>query len=125
VRDGGGAGHGFQFPADRSPPRFADGGAGFERTAAFIRHRFGHSNGEAADAVFAPRSFVMSASSRRANSRTTRSGGARTTERPCLRCQDRFPSAWAGERVCPRCKSTSAWREGMPEMSSRVSDGRR
>jgi hypothetical protein len=32
--------------------------------------------------------------------------------RKCLICRDPFPSAWAGERVCRRCKSTSAWRGG-------------
>jgi hypothetical protein len=30
--------------------------------------------------------------------------------RKCLICRSPFPSAWAGERVCRRCKSTSAWR---------------
>lgn len=32
--------------------------------------------------------------------------------RNCLMCRDLFPSQWAGERVCPKCKSTSAWRSG-------------
>jgi hypothetical protein len=32
--------------------------------------------------------------------------------RNCLVCKSPFPSAWAGERVCRRCKSTSAWRGG-------------
>ncbi len=32
--------------------------------------------------------------------------------RKCLICQEQFPSAWSGERVCRRCKSTSAWRSG-------------
>ncbi len=32
--------------------------------------------------------------------------------RKCLICKTPFPSAWAGERVCRRCKSTSAWRSG-------------
>ena len=32
--------------------------------------------------------------------------------RKCLICKTPFPSAWAGERVCRRCKSTSAWRGG-------------
>lgn len=32
--------------------------------------------------------------------------------RKCLLCQTPFPSAWAGERVCRRCKSTSTWRSG-------------
>jgi len=32
--------------------------------------------------------------------------------RRCLMCRDRFESAWPGERICKRCKSTAAWREG-------------
>lgn len=32
--------------------------------------------------------------------------------RNCLICKSPFPSAWAGERICRRCKSTSAWRSG-------------
>ncbi len=32
--------------------------------------------------------------------------------RKCLVCQSPFPSAWAGERICHRCKSTTAWRSG-------------
>jgi len=32
--------------------------------------------------------------------------------RTCLICRTPFPSAWAGERICRRCKSTSAWRSG-------------
>jgi hypothetical protein len=30
--------------------------------------------------------------------------------RKCMICRDAFPSAWAGERVCRKCKSTSTWR---------------
>ena len=30
--------------------------------------------------------------------------------RKCLICKTPFPSAWAGERVCRRCKATSTWR---------------
>lgn len=33
--------------------------------------------------------------------------------RRCLACQSPFPSAWAGERVCRRCKSTVTWRSGV------------
>ena len=33
-------------------------------------------------------------------------------ERPCLKCREPFKSEWWGERVCPRCKTKSAWREG-------------
>ena len=32
--------------------------------------------------------------------------------RRCLRCGERFPSEWAGERICRKCKSTVAWRRG-------------
>jgi len=38
--------------------------------------------------------------------------GPETITRSCLMCSDAFPSAWAGERICKKCKSTSAWREG-------------
>jgi hypothetical protein len=40
----------------------------------------------------------------------------RTSEakmRACLICKQQFLSAWAGERVCSKCKSTSAWRGGV------------
>jgi hypothetical protein len=30
--------------------------------------------------------------------------------RKCLICREPFPSAWSGERVCRRCKTTSTWR---------------
>ena len=32
--------------------------------------------------------------------------------RYCLVCREPFQSAWAGERVCRKCKSTAAWRSG-------------
>ena len=35
-------------------------------------------------------------------------------QRQCLRCQDTFTSAWSGERICPRCKGSHAWRQGAP-----------
>jgi len=39
--------------------------------------------------------------------------------RHCLKCQAPFTSTWAGERVCPKCKSSNAWREGVaPNMAS-------
>lgn len=34
--------------------------------------------------------------------------------RECLRCHSEFHSHWAGERICPRCKGTTAWRAGVP-----------
>ena len=33
--------------------------------------------------------------------------------RACLICSREFLSAWAGERICRQCKSTSAWRGGV------------
>lgn len=39
-----------------------------------------------------------------------RNGQARA--RKCLMCGSRFPSEWAGERVCRKCKSSAAWRRG-------------
>jgi hypothetical protein len=32
--------------------------------------------------------------------------------RACLKCRTVFDSAWAGERVCARCKGSNAWRNG-------------
>ena len=32
--------------------------------------------------------------------------------RRCLVCSVRFTSLWAGERVCRKCKSSTAWRQG-------------
>lgn len=32
--------------------------------------------------------------------------------RDCLRCGRAFASQWSGERICGRCKGSSAWREG-------------
>ena len=32
--------------------------------------------------------------------------------RNCLACRRRFKSAWAGERICPKCKSSRSWRRG-------------
>jgi hypothetical protein len=37
---------------------------------------------------------------------------ARPSGRACLRCKAIFDSAWAGERICPRCKGTTSWRNG-------------
>jgi hypothetical protein len=34
--------------------------------------------------------------------------------RVCLRCQTPFESGWAGERICTKCKHSSAWRGGEP-----------
>ena len=34
--------------------------------------------------------------------------------RQCLRCQSDFESAWAGERICGRCKGSNAWRSSVP-----------
>jgi len=32
--------------------------------------------------------------------------------RKCLICKSEFQSEWAGNRVCTRCQSTAAWRQG-------------
>ena len=32
--------------------------------------------------------------------------------RNCLACRRRFKSAWAGERICHKCKSSRSWRSG-------------
>ena len=37
--------------------------------------------------------------------------------RRCLRCRVKFRSAWAGERICSRCKTTNTWRSGTPQRS--------
>ena len=44
--------------------------------------------------------------------------------RECLRCNAEFSSAWAGERICSRCKTSSAWRQGSP-ISSHTSSGQK
>ncbi len=33
-------------------------------------------------------------------------------ERGCLMCGESFESAWAGQRICGKCKSQSRWRSG-------------
>ena len=42
--------------------------------------------------------------------------------RKCLTCGEKFESAWSGERICKKCKSTSAWKSGV--MDGGVSGGR-
>jgi hypothetical protein len=32
--------------------------------------------------------------------------------RNCLSCLRPFTSEWAGERICPKCKSSASWRSG-------------
>jgi hypothetical protein len=36
----------------------------------------------------------------------------RRRQRTCLGCKAIFDSAWAGERICQRCKETTVWRSG-------------
>lgn len=43
-------------------------------------------------------------------------------DRACLCCRKTFPSAGFGERICQRCKGSTAWRGAVPEG---VSTGRR
>jgi hypothetical protein len=40
-------------------------------------------------------------------------GMARPKRRACLCCAGPFESAWAGERICPRCKGSATWREDL------------
>lgn len=62
--------------------------------------------------------------------RDVATGGTPTTEeldvtthrgepqvRRCLRCRTAFHSEWSGERICARCKGTTAWRRGLPVKS--------
>jgi hypothetical protein len=37
---------------------------------------------------------------------------AEAKERRCLMCGETFQSEWAGERICRRCRSSAAWRQG-------------
>jgi hypothetical protein len=39
--------------------------------------------------------------------------GPEAKTRRCLICKTPFPSAWAGERICRRCKATEKWRTGI------------
>jgi hypothetical protein len=41
----------------------------------------------------------------------TRSADKVARPRKCLICASQFPSAWAGERVCRRCKASTRWRQ--------------
>ena len=34
--------------------------------------------------------------------------------RNCLACRCPFKSAWAGERICPKCKSSRSWLSRSP-----------
>lgn len=44
--------------------------------------------------------------------------------RTCLACSQPFDSAWAGERICHKCKSSSSWRSGSaPQLAA--SDAKR
>lgn len=40
-------------------------------------------------------------------------------QRTCLRCRKAFTSEWSGERICARCKTSKAWKQGEP--ATRVS----
>ncbi len=44
--------------------------------------------------------------------------------RLCLKCREPFPSAWAGERICPKCKSLAVWRTSSSSGSFAVSSKR-
>lgn len=38
----------------------------------------------------------------------------RAKERLCLKCRKAFDSEGFGERICPRCKSLTVWRNPVP-----------
>ena len=38
--------------------------------------------------------------------------GHQAKVRRCLCCGEDFDSAWAGERVCKKCRSSARWRQG-------------
>ncbi|KID12321.1 hypothetical protein P279_29020 [Rhodobacteraceae bacterium PD-2] len=46
---------------------------------------------------------------------TSRAEADVAADRACLRCRKPFPSAGFGERICPRCKGSKAWRGAAPE----------
>jgi hypothetical protein len=46
-------------------------------------------------------------------------GAFRRLQRICLSCRAQFDSAWAGERICLRCKGTTTWRNGASTTASR------
>lgn len=43
--------------------------------------------------------------------------------RICLSCQNPFNSSWAGERICPKCKNSAAWRSGTRALAANRSKG--
>ena len=43
--------------------------------------------------------------------------------RRCLNCRAMFDSAWAGERICLRCKGTTVWRNGGSTSVANMSQG--
>ena len=49
-------------------------------------------------------------------------GGVVIRLRSCLKCQTKFQSEWAGERICRNCKGSSTWRNGA---LSAVNDSRK
>jgi hypothetical protein len=69
------------------------------------------------DAIDAPSERVDSfeTQSRAMRASRTKPGADDVAElkpRGCLVCRETFLSAWSGERICRRCKSTSGWRNG-------------
>ncbi len=50
--------------------------------------------------------------STRSKSPETTTAGAQKL-RNCLVCGQEFVSEWSGNRICKRCKSSSAWRSGV------------
>ena len=43
--------------------------------------------------------------------------GSDAAWRKCLRCQRRFPSEHKGNRICGKCKQSTAWRSPVDDMT--------
>jgi hypothetical protein len=74
--------------------------------------------------MYRSESKVMSSTKRRYEQRPGRdtSAGEVRKKRACLMCGTKFMSAWSGERICQRCRSRAAWREGHNWISGGRSD---
>ena len=65
-------------------------------------------NDDLADSRVTPDEAVSASAAPEEQDDLHRAGEEKT--RKCLICKTPFQSAWAGERVCRRCKATSTWR---------------
>lgn len=49
----------------------------------------------------------------------TKAPGDVAAKRVCLRCRTVFSSEGFGERICPRCKSSTFWKTALPLRETR------